>query len=226
MYCIHTDEWKGYNVYGIGDLKLLDNIDNFANSLIIFDDMGENIRLPAIDSLYSEGRHQIIDIICVANNVTDFIEARENTPAVYINLNSSQQFFERVQGKFDSNLYRFKHYKYGIVNCSTIGDYYIVLDKVKNVVYDSTIGDIGIEKYIDYTQFKEKEFNMLSRYLIDRTIIYDYLYIYHFEDKCKDNRTGTISSVQIYIDYIYINNSDSNSDNNDLKDIIIQDLKD
>ena len=56
--------------------------------------------------------------------------------------------------------------------------------------------------------------------------MYYYLYIYHFEDKCKDNRTGTISSVQIYIDYNDINNSDSNSDNNDLKDIIIQDLKD
>ena len=34
MYCIDTDEWKGYNVYGIDDLKLLDIIDNFANSLI------------------------------------------------------------------------------------------------------------------------------------------------------------------------------------------------
>ena len=56
--------------------------------------------------------------------------------------------------------------------------------------------------------------------------MYYYLYIYHFKDKCKGNRTGAISSVQIYIDYNDINNSDSNSDNNDLKDIIIQDLKD
>ena len=100
MYCIDTDEWQGYNVYGIDDLKLLVNIDNFANSLIIFDDMVENIRLPAIDSLYSEGRDHIIDIICVANTVTDFSKARENTPAVYINLNSSQQFIGRVQENF------------------------------------------------------------------------------------------------------------------------------
>ena len=84
MYCIDTDEWKVYNVYGIDDLKLLDNIDNFANSLITFDDMGENIRLPAIDSLYSKGRHHNINIICVAHTVTDFItKEREHTSCIY-----------------------------------------------------------------------------------------------------------------------------------------------
>ena len=51
VFCIDGSEWKGYNVYGIDDLKLLDNLDSFANSPIIFDDTGENIRLPAIDSL-------------------------------------------------------------------------------------------------------------------------------------------------------------------------------
>ena len=54
VFCIDGGEWKGYNFYGVDDLKLLDNLDSFANSLIIFDDNGENIRLPAIDSLYSK----------------------------------------------------------------------------------------------------------------------------------------------------------------------------
>ena len=71
VFCIYGIEWKGHNVYGIDDLKLLDNLDSFANSLIIFDDMGENIRLPAIDSLYSKGRHHNINIICVGHTVTD-----------------------------------------------------------------------------------------------------------------------------------------------------------
>ena len=132
VFCIDGSEWKGYNVYGIDDLKLLDNLDSFANSLIIFEDMGENIRLPAIVSLYSKGRHQNINIICVGHTVTDLnTKARDNTPAIYITLKSSQQFFERVQEKFkiDSSLCRFKHYKYGIINNNTISDYYIVLDK-------------------------------------------------------------------------------------------------
>ena len=30
MYCIDTDEWKGYNVYGIDDLKLFDNIEKLC----------------------------------------------------------------------------------------------------------------------------------------------------------------------------------------------------
>ena len=69
----------------VDDLKLLDNLDSFANSLNIFDDMGENIRLPAIDSLYSKGRHHNMNIICVGHSVTDLnTKARDNTPAIYI----------------------------------------------------------------------------------------------------------------------------------------------
>ena len=85
--------------------------------------MGENIRLPPIDSLYSKGRHHNINIICVGHTVTDLnTKARDNTPAIYIILNNSQQFFERVQEKFeiDSNLYRFKPYNYGVINYDTI----------------------------------------------------------------------------------------------------------
>ena len=163
VFCIDGSEWKAYNVYGLDDLKLLDNLDGFANRRIIFDDMGENIRLPAIDSLYSKGRHHNNNIRCVGHTVTDLnTKARDNTPAIYITLNSSQQFFERVQEKFkiDSNLYRFKHYKYGN----------IVLDKDKNVVYDFRIGYLDIEKYGDYTEYEEKEHKILSSYLTDRML--------------------------------------------------------
>ena len=175
VFCIDGSEWKEYNVYCIDDLKVLDNLYSFANSLIIFDDMGETIRLPAIESLYSKGRHRNINIICVGHTVTDlYTKAGDNTPALYIFItrNSSHQFFERVQEKLkiDSNLYRFKDYKYGIINYNNISDYYIVLDKDKNVLYDSRIGDLSIEKYVEYTEFKEKEYNILSSYLTDRML--------------------------------------------------------
>ena len=89
VICIDGGEWKGYNVYGVDDLKLLENLDSFANNPIIFDDMGENIRLPAIDSLYSKGRHQNINIIRVGHTLTDLnTKARDNTPAIYITSNS------------------------------------------------------------------------------------------------------------------------------------------
>ena len=52
---------------------------------MIFDDMGKNIRLPAIDSLYSKSRHHSTNIICVGHTVKDLnTKARENTPAIYI----------------------------------------------------------------------------------------------------------------------------------------------
>ena len=72
--------------------------------------------------------------------------------------------------KNDSNLYRFKHYKYGITNYSTIGDFYIVLDKDKHLACDSRNSDLDIEKYLDYKEFNEKEFNILSSFLIDRML--------------------------------------------------------
>ena len=40
LFCIYGSEWKVYNVYGIDDLELLDNLNSFANSLNIFNDMG------------------------------------------------------------------------------------------------------------------------------------------------------------------------------------------
>ena len=36
-----------------------------------------------------------------------------------------------------------------MVHYNIIDDYYIVLDKIKKVVYDSRIGAIDIEKYIE-----------------------------------------------------------------------------
>ena len=85
VFCIDGSEWRGYNdVYGIDNLNLLDNLDSFANSPIVFDDMGENIRLPAIDSLYSKGRHHNINIVCVGHTVADLNTKARDRPQLYI----------------------------------------------------------------------------------------------------------------------------------------------
>ena len=119
LFCIDKNEWRRCIVYCIYNLDLLDEISNFANSLIIFDEMGSNIRLPVLHSLYSTGRHLNTDLINIGQTLTELnTKAKEYTPMVYITLNSSQQFFERVQKKLkiESNLYRFKHLKYAIKN--------------------------------------------------------------------------------------------------------------
>ena len=53
---------------------------------------------------------------------------------------------------------------------NTICDYYIVLDKDKSFVYESSVGDLDIEKCVDYTLFKGKEYNIQSNYLTDRML--------------------------------------------------------
>ena len=90
VFCVVTREWNGYNTFSVNELDLLKNPEDFANSLVIFDDMGDNIRLPAVDMLYSSGRHHNIKIKCVGHTVTDLnTKARDNSPLVFIFLNSS-----------------------------------------------------------------------------------------------------------------------------------------
>ena len=101
--------------------------------------MEDNIRIPVIDTLYSKGRHHNIIIICVGHAVIDLItKESENTPAIYITSNSSQVFFNRIQEKFNinANLYRCNQYQYEVMK-DFISDYYIELDKDKNVKYNS-----------------------------------------------------------------------------------------
>ena len=119
VFCVDTREWKGYNTFKVKELDLLKNVEDFANSLVIFDDMGDNIRMPVVDIFFSSGRHNNNSIISVGHTVTDLnIKAIENSPSIFIALNCSHLSFERVQEKFktDCNLHRFKHYKNGIVN--------------------------------------------------------------------------------------------------------------
>ena len=44
---------------------------DFANCLVIFDDMWDKIRLPVVVNFYSSGTHNNINIISVGHTVTD-----------------------------------------------------------------------------------------------------------------------------------------------------------
>ena len=45
-----------------------------------------------------------------------------------------------------------------------------MLDRDENVVYDFKLQDIDIDMYIGYKTFIDREFKILSKYLIDRMI--------------------------------------------------------
>ena len=97
VFCVDIREWKVYNKFCVNELDLFKNPEDFANSLVIIDDMGDNIRTPVVDNFYSSGRHNNIDIISVGHTVTDLkVKARENTPSIFHTLNSSHLFFERI----------------------------------------------------------------------------------------------------------------------------------
>ena len=137
MFFVDTRKWKGYSIFSVSELDLFKIAEDFDNSLVIFDDMGDNIGMPVVDNFYSSGRHENINKLSVGHTETDLnLKARDNTSSTMITLNSSHLFFERVQEKFkiDSNLHRLKHHKYGIVSYNIIDNFCIVLDKNKNVV--------------------------------------------------------------------------------------------
>ena len=52
VFCVDTREWKGYNTFSVKEYDLLNNPGDFANSLVIFDDMGDKIRTPVVDNFF------------------------------------------------------------------------------------------------------------------------------------------------------------------------------
>ena len=50
VFCVDTREWKGYNLISVKELDLLKSVEDFASSLVIFDDMGDNIKMPVVDN--------------------------------------------------------------------------------------------------------------------------------------------------------------------------------
>ena len=75
-----------------------------------------------------------------------------------------------------------------------------MLDKDKNFVYDSRIGDIDIEKFVDYTEVKEKENNILSNYLthimIEPSHIKPKEIMFYFEEHLEFK--GIHKSINLY----------------------------
>ena len=71
VFRVDTRDWKGYKTFSVIELDLFKNPEDFANSLVIFDDMGDNIRMPVVDKFYSSGRHNNFNIISVGHSVTD-----------------------------------------------------------------------------------------------------------------------------------------------------------
>ena len=43
VFCRDAREWKGYSTFSVDELVLLNHPEDSANSLVIIDDMGENI---------------------------------------------------------------------------------------------------------------------------------------------------------------------------------------
>ena len=52
-----------------------------------------------------------------------------------------------------------------------IGAHYIVLDKDKNVAFDSRFGDLHIRKYVNHTELNQKEYEIPSGYLKKRMVL-------------------------------------------------------
>ena len=68
MFFVDTSTWKGYSTFSVNELDLLKNAEDFANSLVIFDDLGDNISMPVVDNFNSSGRHHNIHIISEGQN--------------------------------------------------------------------------------------------------------------------------------------------------------------
>ena len=150
VFYYDKDERKGYNTFDYS--PLLNDIEMFSNSLIIFDDNWDKLSTTEIVSLYAKDRHANIEIICTGHTVTDLKRKTIENAVLFL----SHLIIHNVtlkENKKDLKMilpfYRFKHYKYGIIEYDNANNYYVVLDKDRNVVRDSRVGDLVIDKYLD-----------------------------------------------------------------------------
>ena len=80
---------KRYITYSSKNYVLIINIENFANSIVILDDMGDYNRTPVVDVLCSKSRQISIFVKIAAHTVTDLNpKARDKS------------FIERVEKSF------------------------------------------------------------------------------------------------------------------------------
>ena len=90
VFCWNKKCRKGYRTYSRYDLVLLNNIENFAYSLIILDETVDGIRIPAVDVLYSKGRQHGIFVKAAAHTIKDVNpKSRDDLSIGYIKLNGS-----------------------------------------------------------------------------------------------------------------------------------------
>ena len=75
VFCNKTNEWEGVNYLLVMIYIYLAKC-KFLLSITIYL-MGDLIRLPAIEALYSKGRHYNIIIICSSYTITDLSTKRE-----------------------------------------------------------------------------------------------------------------------------------------------------
>ena len=80
------------------------------------------------------------------------------------------KFLKTNEIKIESTLYGFKFYKYGIKAYEYINNYYIVLNKDRDVVLDFRVGDLDTEKSLEYSDFNENWYQTLSTYLKGRIL--------------------------------------------------------
>ena len=85
-------------------------------------------------------------------------------------MNETQLSFSKLQKKCKiiSKLLRNGIYEYSMIRYDTIKNYYIYLDKDKNIVHVSRMIDVDIDKYIKDSTFKDSEFDIWSSWLSNR----------------------------------------------------------
>ena len=173
VFCKDKNDWIGYETHSENDLKELENMELFTGKTVILDDMGGYFKHNSIDDIFSKGRHYNIKLIVMGHKAADVTnKGRGNINLFYCTTQNSDAFFDDIIEKFssDDDIRNYKDVEYGIIRYDLIKNSYLVIDKHKNIIFDSNKPTLNINTLKYKKTFTRHEKLMIGKYLKSRLV--------------------------------------------------------
>ena len=173
VFCKDQNDWQGYEVLSEDNLNELDNMESFKDKTVILDDMAGYFKHNSIDDIFSKGRHFNIKLIVMGHKAADITnKGRGNINFFYCTTQNSDAFFDDIRDKYSTDDYirNYKDIEYGMIRYDLIKNTYIVIDKHKNIIFDSDNPTINIKALKYKKTFSKEDKTMIGKYLMSRLV--------------------------------------------------------
>ena len=187
---IETQTGEFYIAFNTCDINMITskNKSKFKDSVIVLDDMGDKL-IKNIAYYFTEGRHYNIQMIVMCHKPAQIINtARMSCDTIYLTtFNGADLFktfneiykcehnFNKIISELNSNYYNCTdgmsdELRYGIIKYNRKENTFIIIDKIRTMIYDSTVGFLVLKALSLKDKLEREDINKLIAYMKPRMI--------------------------------------------------------